>query len=113
MAEETHVVHDHEKHRYEIWSGDELAGFSEYREHGDRTVFTHTEIKDAFGGRGLGKLLVGEALDDAVKRGRMIVPLCPFIAGYLRKNTQYDEHVRWPESGGTVPPAPPPAKEGS
>jgi predicted GNAT family acetyltransferase len=94
---ETRVVRNDDEHRYELWSGDTLAGFSEYREHGDRTVFTHTEIDNAFGGQGLGKVLAGEALDDAVKRGRMIVPICPFIADYLRKHDQYGEHVRWPE----------------
>jgi predicted GNAT family acetyltransferase len=101
MAEETRVVRNDDEHRYELWAvvsnRDTLAGFSEYREHGDRTVFTHTEIGDAFGGRGLGKVLAGEALDDAVRRGRVIVPLCPFIADYLRKHDQYGEHVRWPE----------------
>jgi predicted GNAT family acetyltransferase len=97
MAEETRVVRDDEKHRYELWAGDTLAGVSEYREHGDRTVFTHTEVDGAFGGRGLGTTLAAEAVEDAVRRGRVIVPLCPFIAGYLRKNPRFDEHVRWPE----------------
>jgi predicted GNAT family acetyltransferase len=27
----------------------------------------------------------------------VIVPLCPFIAGYLRRHPEYEEHVRWPE----------------
>lgn len=97
MAEETRVVHDDEKHRYELWVGDTLAGVGEYREHGDRTVFTHTEIDEAFGGRGLGTVLAAEAVEDAVRRGRVIVPLCPFIAAYLRKNPKYDRNVRWPE----------------
>jgi uncharacterized protein len=94
---ETRVVRNDDEHRYELWSGDTLAGFGEYREHGDRTVFTHTEIDKAFGGQGLGKVLAGEALDDAVRRGRVIVPICPFIADYLRKHDEYGEHVRWPE----------------
>ena len=92
------MVHNPERNRYEIWSDDRLAGFTEYTERGSLTVFTHTEIDDAFAGQGLGKKLAREALDDVVRRGRTIVPVCPFIAGFLRKNPEYEPHVRWPEA---------------
>lgn len=101
MADETvepRIARNDEEHRYEVWAGDALAGFSEYRERGDRTVFTHTEVDRAFGGQGLGTALARAALDDVVRRERVIVPLCPFIAAYLRKNARYDAHVRWPEA---------------
>jgi hypothetical protein len=101
MAEETaalKVIRDEEKNRYEAWSGDTLAGIAAYRERGDRTVFTHTEVEAEFEGKGIAKALAAEALDDVVRRGRVIVPLCPFIADYLRKHDQYEEHVRWPEA---------------
>lgn len=95
---EPRVVHNEDKSRYEAWSGDTLAAVAEYRERGDRTVFTHTEVEPAFEGKGIAKALAAAALDDVVKRGRVIVPLCPFIADYLKKHTQYEEHVRWPEA---------------
>ena len=97
MAEAPKVVRNEEQNRYEAWSGDTLAGVAVYRERGDRTVFTHTEVEAAFEGKGVAKALVAAALDDVVERGRVIVPLCPFIADYLRKHTEYEEHVRWPE----------------
>ena len=98
MADEAEVVlRNADRDRYEIWIGDALAGFSVYQEDGDRTAFIHTEVDPAFGGRGLGTVLARGALDDAVGRGRVIVPLCPFIARYLRKNSGYEEHVRWPD----------------
>ena len=95
MSEDTRVARDEAGSRYQVFVGDQVAGFAEYREDGDRTVFTHTEIGDEFGGRGLGKVLAAGALDDAVSRGRVIVPLCPFIAGYLKRNPGYGEHVNW------------------
>ncbi|WP_329234496.1 N-acetyltransferase [Actinoallomurus sp. NBC_01490] len=103
MAEELtalDVRHDEEKKRYEAWSGETLAGVAYYRERADRTIFTHTEVEAAFEGKGVGKALAAAALDDTVRRGRVIVPLCPFIAAYLRKHPEYDEHVRWPEGNG-------------
>lgn len=82
--------------RYEVWSDEKLAGFAAYDQRGDLTVFTHTEIDDAFAYQGLGKVLAAGALDDVVAKGGTIVPVCPFIAGYLRKHPDYEAHVRWP-----------------
>lgn len=97
MSDETRVVDNPGESRYELWVGEKLAGMAFYEERGDLTVFTHTEIDDAFGGQGLGKVLAAGALDDVVAKGRTIVPVCPFIAGYLKKNPGYEAHVRRPK----------------
>jgi len=97
MTDETRVVDDPDESRYELWAGEKLAGMAFYDERGDLTVFTHTEIDDAFSGQGLGKVLAAAALDDVVAKGRTIVPVCPFISGYLKKHPGYEEHVRWPK----------------
>lgn len=67
------------KHRYEIFDGDRLAGFSEYKITGARIAFTHTEIGDAFSGRGLARKLVADALADARRRGLSVLPVCPYV----------------------------------
>ncbi|HEY0448391.1 GNAT family N-acetyltransferase [Actinophytocola sp.] len=86
-----------EKYRYELYVGDKLAGFAQYHDSGNRVVFTHSEVDDAFAGRGLGKVLASGALDDAVARDKVIVPLCPFISAYLRKNVdKYKGHIEAP-----------------
>lgn len=95
-AVEPKVINNTEHNRYELWLGERLAAFSVYREDGDQTVFLHTVVDEAMEGRGLGSVLAKAALDDTVHRGHVIVPLCPFIAHYLRKTTEYDVHVRWP-----------------
>jgi predicted GNAT family acetyltransferase len=97
MTDETRVVDNADEGRYELWAGEKVAGFAAYDRRGALTVFTHTEIDDAFAGQGLGKVLAAGALDDVVAKGRTIVPVCPFIAGYLKKNPGYSEHVRWPQ----------------
>ncbi|HEY3466945.1 MAG TPA: GNAT family N-acetyltransferase [Amycolatopsis sp.] len=97
MTDEKRVTDNPDESRYEVWVGEKLAGFAEYDRRGDITVFTHTEIDDAFAGQGLGKVLAAGALDDVVARGGTIVPVCPFIAGYLKKHPDYEEHVRWPK----------------
>jgi uncharacterized protein len=94
------VTRDEAKKRYEAWSGDTLAGVAYYRERADRTIFTHTEVDAAFEGKGVGSALAAAALDDTVERGHVIVPVCPFIAAYLRRHPRYAEHVRQPEAAG-------------
>jgi len=93
---ETKVVHNREHLRYEVYADGRLAGFTQYHRTGDRVVFTHTEIDRAFSGQGLGKVLAGEALDDVVANGKVIVPVCEFIAGYLKKTDRYEGHVEAP-----------------
>jgi uncharacterized protein len=98
------VIRNDERQRYELWMGDDLAGFSAYREvvegSEEWTVFSHTEIDSAFAGQGLGSRLVRDALDDVVRRGRVIVPICPFVHRQIRETSAYDHHVRVP-SGST------------
>jgi predicted GNAT family acetyltransferase len=95
----TEVTDNPAESRYEVWSDDRLAGFARYDERGPLTVFTHTEIDDAFAGQGLGKALAAGALDDVVAKGRTVVPVCPFIARYVRTHPGYEDHVRWPSGG--------------
>ena len=67
------------EHRYEIHDGDQLAGFSEYKLTGPRIAFLHTEVDPAFEGRGLGRRLVTEELDDARRRDLAVLPFCPYV----------------------------------
>ncbi|MFI7001651.1 GNAT family N-acetyltransferase [Nocardia sp. NPDC050175] len=92
-ASEAKVVRNDEKNRYEVFYGGDLAGFAEYEERDDETVFIHTEIDGAFSGKGLGSTLAKHAVEDVIARGRVIRPLCPFIKAYLEKHPQYDAHV--------------------
>lgn len=102
----TEVVDNELENRFEIWHGDHLAGFADYRRRAGVTIFVHTEIGDEFGGKGLGSILARHALDATVARGETIVPVCPFISAYLRKHPQYAEHVRWPAPETAAPEAP-------
>ena len=102
----TEVVDNKLEDRFEVWYGDRLAGFAAYRRRGKSTVFVHTEIDSEFGGKGLGSELARRALDQTVERGETIVPVCPFIAAYLRKHPEYEPHVSWPEASPADPAGP-------
>ena len=87
------VVDVPEKSRFEIRVDGELAGFGDYSRMGDRVIFRHTEISDAYEGRGLGSKLVQGALDAARAAGHAVVPLCPFVASYIERHPEYEDLV--------------------
>ena len=72
--------------RYEIHVDDRPAGFSEYKLHGGRIAFTHTEIADEFSGRGLARKLVADELADARRRGLAVLPFCPYVRKVIADN---------------------------
>jgi len=82
------VVDNDELRRFEITVDGKVAGFAIYRTEPGAVVFTHTEIDPAFEGQGLGSKLAAAALKDVRDRGLEIVPLCPFIAAYLKRHPE-------------------------
>ena len=87
------VSDDPEGRRYTVRVGDEVAGFTTYRRHGDVTTFIHTEISGEYAGQGLGSILVKGALDDVRAHGGTIRPLCPFVRSYVERHPEYGDLV--------------------
>lgn len=93
MADEVELRDRPERARYEVLVDGRVAGFAMYRREPGRTVFTHTIVKPAYEGRGLGGRLARYVLDDVVARGERIVPECPFIRAYLERHPAYEASV--------------------
>ncbi|WP_169948664.1 GNAT family N-acetyltransferase [Microbispora sp. H11081] len=89
MSTAAEVAHNAAASRYEILIDGTIAGFAQYRMRGGSMVFTHTEVRGEFEGRGLGGTVVGAALDAARAAGLRVVPLCSFVAWYIEKNPAY------------------------
>ena len=82
----TKVRDNPKESRYELLVDGQLAGFAQYRLDGKRITMYHTEIEREYEGRGLGDELARDALEDVRRRGFVLVPLCPFIASYIRRH---------------------------
>ncbi|ROQ35621.1 hypothetical protein EDD98_4690 [Streptomyces sp. PanSC19] len=77
------------RHRYEILVDGERAGLTAYRDRDDRRVFFHTEVDEAYAGQGLASILVEQALTDVRASGMRIVPVCPYVAKFLKKHDEF------------------------
>ncbi len=89
----SHVVDARGRSRYELITDEQTAGFVTYTLSEGRVVLRHIEFAEEFRGRGLGPDLARGILDDARDRGIMVVPLCPFIAAWIRRNPSYEDVV--------------------
>ncbi|MGA5304811.1 NAD(+)/NADH kinase [Nucisporomicrobium flavum] len=95
-ASDAVVVDSFEQSRYEVLLGGELAGVLHYRRHGERVELAHTEIDQAFEGRGLAGRLAAGALDDARRRATPVLVTCPFVAGWLDRHPEYADVLAAP-----------------
>lgn len=86
---ETVVARIDDEQRYEITVDGRLAGFTAYQLRGSDYALTHTEIDDAFAGRGLGTTLVAGTLADLREHGAGLLPYCPFVRAYLDKHPEF------------------------
>jgi predicted GNAT family acetyltransferase len=81
--------------RYEARIAGELVGVADYHLTKSSIVFTHTETFEDFKGRGVASALAQYALDDVRSRGdREVVPVCPFIHGWIDDHAEYADLVR-------------------
>jgi len=78
-----------ESDRFSISVEGQRVGFAEFTERDGKRVFTHTEVADAFGGRGLAAILVNEALRATRDAGLRIVPVCPMVEGFVAKHHEF------------------------
>jgi predicted GNAT family acetyltransferase len=81
------------KQRYEVEADGELAGFITYRERPNAIELVHTQVEDAFEGKGVGSKLVQRTLDDIRARGLALVPTCPFVKAFVERHPEYQDLV--------------------
>lgn len=81
-------------HRYEAAIDGQLAGYAEYNLLTEAIMFTHTEVLPAFEGKGVGSGIAKHVLNEARAKGLHVIPVCQFIAGYIRKHREYADLVR-------------------
>ena len=70
-----------------------LAGVLTYQLTGTIIAYTHTKVEPRFEGRGVGSALARAAMDDARARNRLVVPICPFLSGWLDQHREYEKVV--------------------
>lgn len=89
MDTETTVIHMRDEQRFELRVDGEVAGWVDYRPGGKSVIIAHTEVSDAYAGRGLAGLLMGEVLAQLRAEGTTVIPVCPFATSYIRRHPEH------------------------
>lgn len=86
---EANVIHNTEKHSYEIFLGDEKVGHLDYGQMPGEIHFTHTFVDPAHQGKNLAAILTKFALDDVRAAGKSkVVPVCSYTVRYMEKHPE-------------------------
>ena len=83
------VVDAPDRQRSEIQRNDTVLGFAAYQKTDQLIVFTHTEVDSALEGQGIGGQLVRGALDQVRTLGLPVLPICPFVQGWMARHPDY------------------------
>ena len=80
-------------HQYEFRIGDLIPRNEYIKTKNGEIYLTHTEVPSALEGKGVGSSLVRLALEDIERQQLRLVPLCPFVAGYVQKHPEWKRLV--------------------
>lgn len=92
MNEDYKLIDNEENNRYEFQIDGKIAEIDYIKSNGE-IYFVHTEVPASLGGRGVGSQLAEKALTDVERQDLRLVPLCPFIAGYIKKHPEWKRIV--------------------
>ena len=93
MAATNPIMFNADRHRFELLTDGKLSKIEFIRPEDHTLALTHTEVHSALEGRGIGSNLVQQALDYAAQHDLKIVPLCPFIAAYIKRHPDWQRVV--------------------
>lgn len=65
----------------------------EYIKAQDKIYLTHTEVPSELEGKGIGSALVKLVLEDIQKKDLTLVPMCPFVAMYIKRHPEWKSLV--------------------
>lgn len=87
--EDYELIDNKENHRYEFHIDKYVPKIEYIITRNGEIYLTHTEVPVALEGKGVGSQLVEKVLKDIEKQGLRLVPLCPFVAGYIQKHPDW------------------------
>lgn len=83
------LIDNTDENQYEFHVGKYIPKIEYIKTNNGEIYLTHTEVPVALEGQGIGSQLAEKVLADIEKQGLRLVPLCPFIAGYIKKHQDW------------------------
>lgn len=87
------LIDNVDSNQYEFHVGNHIAKIEYIKTKNGEIYLTHTEVPVALEGKGIGSQLAEKALLDIEKKNLRLIPLCPFVAGYIKKHPDWKHLV--------------------
>jgi uncharacterized protein len=84
------VVHNEAEDQFETWIDGQLSKL-DYMLDRNTIVMTHVGVHPEHRGQGVAGKLTQVALEYAKEKSLRVIPMCPYVATYIRRNRQYEE----------------------
>lgn len=82
------LIDNEEKKQYEFHIDDAIPKI-EYIKAQNQIYLTHTEVPVSLEGKGIGAALVKIVLEDIKQKNLILVPMCPFVAMYIKRHPEW------------------------
>ncbi len=87
------LINNEEQKRYEFHINGLKPRIEYILTKDDKIYLTHTEVPKNLEGKGIASALVKATLAEVEKSGRQLVPLCPYVAQYIKKHPEWSKLV--------------------
>lgn len=84
------VVHNEAEERFEAWIDGQLSKL-DYMQDGSNMVITHVGVHPEHRGQGVAGKITEVALEYAKEKSFRVIPMCPYVGTFIRRNPQYED----------------------
>ncbi len=91
--EELEVTHNPAENRFETWVDGQLSKL-DYNIHDSTIVMMHVGVYPDHRGSGIAGKLTHVALEYAKEKKLRVIPMCSYVAAYIRKHPQYSDLMK-------------------
>lgn len=91
--DEYKLIDNVDEKQYEFHVGDSIVKVEYIKTNDGEIYLTHTETPVSLEGQGIASQLMGKVLQDIEQKELRLVPLCPFVTSYIRKNPEWRKLV--------------------
>ncbi|MCD0490658.1 N-acetyltransferase [Pedobacter sp. MC2016-14] len=90
--EDLTVVNNVQAHNFELTVNGKKS-FIDYKQKGNKVYLIHTEVPKEQEGQGIAAALVAKTFQYIEENGLKIVPLCTYVAHYLKRHPEWNKIV--------------------
>ena len=98
VHDQLRIRDDTDGRRYVAEIDGSVVASASYKARASTWIFVHTEVDDGHSGQGIGSAVARFALDDVRAKGGRVVPICPFVAAFIKRHSEYQDlvdHEAW------------------